>query len=84
MPLIGHTARAALAGPGMDPAGHYQSPAGSAQPVGGAPMGGAPGAGAANTGGQNNDYKPSKYLQGRENMDDVFDIPDRVKPVIEP
>ena len=76
--------RAALAGPGMDTAGGYQSPTGSSHPMGGAPMGGAPGAGAGSAGGQNNDYKPAKYLQGRENLDEAWDVPDRVKPVIEP
>lgn len=75
--------RAALAGPGMETAG-YQSPTGSPHPMGGAPMGGAPGAGAGSAGGQNNEYKSAKYLQGRENLDEAWDVPDRVKPVIEP
>ncbi|NKY60866.1 hypothetical protein [Nocardia flavorosea] len=79
--------RAALAPAGEQVAGYGYGPGGSPHqpgaPMGGAPMGGAPGAGAGN-GGQGNEHKPAKFLQGRENLDDVFDVPDRVKPVIEP
>jgi hypothetical protein len=64
--------------------GRQQGSSGYGSP-GGAPMmgGGAPGSAAQ--GGQNNEYKPSKFLTSRANLDEVFDDgPDKVKPVIEP